>query len=540
MGGSNRDVVRAAAATGDGVDDAGTVAELQDRIDVLSAFTRGLLFEMDRDGRYLQVWTSEEQLLVRPANELIGRTITDIVGPALAARFLAIFRRVIDTGEPAQFEYSADVPAGRRTFSCAARPRDPRGGGERRITLFVYDITDAKALEAKLVQAEKLAALGLLAASVGHEIRQPLAYLFTSLDILEKEIGPATVRSAVSQALGGIRGGARRISEIAASLDLLAGPRRTTAELDIRRPLQAALDLCASALSRVRVEKKLDEVPHVLGDEGELCQVFANLLLNAVQCFVPANQIVSTIDVRVSVAPDGASVIVSVSDNGPGIAPDQLSHIFDPFFTTKAEDGGTGLGLFITRGIVAAHGGTLDVASESGRGTSFVVSLPRAGQARRTDVPASATRPSAEARTGIRPVLHSSKPSVVTRRRLQVLAIDDEPRFLESLRLALEDAHQVETRTSAAAALELLREDPDRFDVVLCDLAMPGTDGVTFYERMQEMGIADRFVVMTGGAFAPRAADFVRSGVCPSIGKPFLLERLLALLDEVTEARHAS
>ena len=98
----------------------------------------------------------------------------------------------------------------------------------------------------------------------------------------------------------------------------------------------------------------------------------------------------------------------------------------------------------------------------------------------------------------------------------------------------------METRTSAAAALELLREDPDRFDVVLCDLAMPGTDGVTFYERMQEMGIADRFVVMTGGAFAPRAADFVRSGVCPSIGKPFLLERLLALLDEVTEARHAS
>lgn len=69
---------------------------------------------------------------------------------------------------------------------------------------------------------------------------------------------------------------------------------------------------------------------------------------------------------------------------------------------------------------------------------------------------------------------------------------------------------------------------------------MPVMDGATFYERMQEMGIADRFVLMTGGAFTPRAADFVRSGACPSISKPFLLERLLALLDDVTERRRAS
>lgn len=107
-------------------------------------------------------------------------------------------------------------------------------------------------------------------------------------------------------------------------------------------------------------------------------------------------------------------------------------------------------------------------------------------------------------------------------------------------RLALEDAHLVETRTKAAEALELLRADPQRFDVVLCDLAMPGMDGVTFYERMLEMGVGDRFILMTGGAFTARASDFMRSGVCPCIGKPFLLERLLALLDDVTQARRAS
>jgi DNA-binding NtrC family response regulator len=115
-----------------------------------------------------------------------------------------------------------------------------------------------------------------------------------------------------------------------------------------------------------------------------------------------------------------------------------------------------------------------------------------------------------------------------------------QPRFLESLRLALEDAHLVETRAKADDALELLRADPQRFDIVLCDLAMPGMDGVTFYDRMLELGVGDRFILMTGGAFTARASEFIRSGACPSISKPFMLERLLALLDEVTQARRAS
>lgn len=146
------------------------------------------------------------------------------------------------------------------------------------------------------------------------------------------------------------------------------------------------------------------------------------------------------------------------------------------------------------------------------------------------DVVSAAAAP--EAQTGVRPVVPES--GAAARRRLVVLAIDDQPRFLESLHLALEDVHHVETRTSAVDALALLREDPQRFDVVLCDLAMPDIDGAAFHERMREMGIGDRFVLMTGGAFTPRAAEFVRTGVCPSIVKPFVLERLLALLDTVT------
>ena len=510
-----------------------TVADMHELVGIVTAFTGGILFEFDRDGRYLRVLTGEPELLVRPVNELVGHLISEVLGPA-GDQFHEAVRTVFDTDQPSAFEYTLDVQAGRRTFSCETRPHTRHGGSPKTVTLLVRDITAARALEAKLLQAERLAALGLLAASVGHEIRQPLAYVSTSLDLLERELAALALPERVQASLANIRVGARRIAEIAGSLDLLSG-RRATAAMDVRRPLMAALDLCASQLSGVGVERTLTEVPAVLGDEGALCQVFANLLLNAAQAIVSGSEGTAVVKVRLGHAPD--RVHVSVSDQGSGIAPEHLERIFDPFFTTKGH-GGTGLGLFITRGIVEAHGGTVQVSSKVGSGTTVDVFLPIA---RGVELPR-------EPITGIRPMLPSEATSAAAlgatskerQRRLSLLLVDDEPRFLESLRLALEDTHEVESRSKPAEALDALAKEPHRYDVVLCDLAMPGIDGVTFYERMEALGIADRFVLMTGGAFTPRAAEFIARRACPRIGKPFLLERLLTLLDEVTRGPRPS
>jgi DNA-binding NtrC family response regulator len=121
------------------------------------------------------------------------------------------------------------------------------------------------------------------------------------------------------------------------------------------------------------------------------------------------------------------------------------------------------------------------------------------------------------------------------RRGLALLVVDDEARFLESLRLALAD-HDVEARSSGREALALLEEDPTRFDAVICDLAMPEIDGVAFYERMLAFGIVDRFILMTGGAYTPRTAEFLARKTCRSVAKPFLLEPLLELLDGIRRA----
>ena len=241
--------------------------------------------------------------------------------------------------------------------------------------------------------------------------------------------------------------------------------------------------------------------------------------------------------VRLGLCDARKRIRIAVVDHGSGIAPENVARIFDPFFTTKSGDGGSGLGLFITRGIVEAHGGTVEVTSELGRGTTVDVYLPIPDA---LPISRRVVR-EAEPVTGVRPVLPSASASASsTPRRLSLLVIDDERRFIHSLQLALEDRHDVESHTKAAEALEALEADPRRYDVVLCDLAMPGTDGASFYERMELLGIADRFVLMTGGAFTPRAAEFIARDLCPRIGKPFPLEHLLDLLDDVTQGRSAS
>lgn len=500
-----------------------SIADLEDRLEVLAAFTSGIVFELDRDGRYLRLWTGEPSLLARPPSEIIGRKVSDVIEGPIAARFHEVFRQVYDTGTPHSFDYSLDVQAGRRTFSCEARAHESRAGGGRTVTLLVRDVTAAKELEGKLVQAERLAALGLLAASVGHEIRQPLAYLLASVDALERTAGvPAS--SPLASSLENVRKGASRIAEIVATLDMFARQRRReTTTFDVRCPLRAALDLCASELDgRATVALEIDDPLFVRGDEGELTQVFANLVLNAAHAIARAAA-PEPGRITIRAAKIDERVRITIADTGTGISPEDRARIFDPFFTTKESGRGTGLGLFISRNIVVAHGGTLEVESVQGSGTTVIVHLlsaPPAGSGRAT--------------SDIRALEIAPRPP------LSLLIVDDEKRFLDSLRLVLDGIHDVVSESDATKALEVLRAGPRRFDVVLCDLSMPALDGPTFYGHMKDLGIADRFVLMTGGAYTPRAAEFLEESACPKIDKPFRVDELLSLLDDVTRNRSAS
>jgi hypothetical protein len=238
---------------------------------------------------------------------------------------------------------------------------------------FMSDITQRLAVERATRQAERLAAVGQLAAGIAHEINNPVGIMTSRIELMLIEAKEHDLPDAVVDDLRVLHRHAMRVTDIAAKL--LTFARETPADrqaVDINSVVTDALALVEKQLDRsgVRLECRLGSgLAPVLGHANALQQVVLNLVTNAGQALADHGTI------RVTTADDsGGRVIVEISDDGPGIPPDALTRVFDPFFTTKPT--GTGLGLSVSYGIVRDHGGTLDVRSELGRGTTFTVALP--------------------------------------------------------------------------------------------------------------------------------------------------------------------
>jgi PAS domain S-box-containing protein len=383
------------------------------------------------------------------------------------------------------------------------------------------DVTASQELRARLMAAERVAAVGTLAAGVGHEIQNPLAYLELNLEGAARSLSQG--RAGAGEALVQLREaqeGAERIRCIVQDLRTFSredGEDRQ--RVDLRAVAAPALRMVRHVLrGRARLEEDYGPLPAVLASEARLGQVLLNLLVNAVQAIPEGAPERHTVRIRTRTAPDGRAR-VEVSDTGRGIHPEVLPHIFEPFFTTKSFEEGTGLGLSICQQIVRAHGGEILVHSEPGNGSVFTVLLPAAPEGVLRQVP--------EAHEEGR----ASSPHVLARRG-RVLIIDDEPRLAQSMRMLLEPAYEVVTATAGSEALAMVSSG-QRFDVVVCDLQMPGTTGMDIYARLREQApeLAERLVFMSGGAYTPAATQFVRSMPNRVLQKPVPPELLRATID---------
>jgi signal transduction histidine kinase len=265
---------------------------------------------------------------------------------------------------------------------------------------------ERRALRDRFAHTERLALLGTIAASIGHDLNNPLSFSMGNLDLADEALaglkaaledlmgGPAGLGGAVTRArlvnklesltacFRDSRVGLERVQRMVgdlASLARTAGARHRV--LDITSVVRASLSMAKGPIDdRAVLTCEYGETSEVMGDELRLGQLFVNLLVNAAQS-IPAGD-ASSNRIHVATYQDGDSVIVDIDDTGGGMSKTQLSRIFEPFFTTKTDEG-TGLGLPICQEIVAEHGGRLDVESEVGRGSRFTVRLPgnRAGRA---------------------------------------------------------------------------------------------------------------------------------------------------------------
>jgi CheY-like chemotaxis protein len=246
-----------------------------------------------------------------------------------------------------------------------------------------------------------------------------------------------------------------------------------------------------------------------------------NLLINAAQAFRDGDLEHNQIAIRTWV--EGAGVFAEVKDNGDGIAQENIGRIFEPFFTTKPVGEGSGLGLAICRNIIGEFGGDIRVESELGRGTRFVVHLPIQSGA------------SASPRGDAPPDIPGT-----SKVRGRILIVDDEQLVRSLLNRMLGRDHEVVTVASGEAARTILENDSS-FDVILCDLMMPGMTGMDLHEWLvtHRPALAGRVVFVTGGAFTPQASDYVSRVGNARFEKPFRPGQLKSLISEMVAARRA-
>ncbi len=374
-------------------------------------------------------------------------------------------------------------------------------------------------LASGLVQADRLAGVGVLAAGLAHEINNPLAYALFNLESIAEDVAGVESLCTAGAELESIRerlenladfrerleaavDGMRRVRELVQDLETFSSVHsERLVPLELRQVIDSVLRLGnAECRHRARVVTHFQETPLVLGNPSRLAQVFLNLVVNAAQA-IPEGRKAEN-EIRVVLSTDGEDVVVEVRDTGVGIPPEQLGRLFEPFFTTKPIGIGSGLGLSVCHNVVSAHGGSIEVESTPGQGSSFRVRLP------------ASTRQGAQ-------LVEEPPVSAAPQRRLRVLVVDDEPQVGKAVRRMLSDSHQVTLSRSGDEARRIL--DEQVFDVVVCDLMMPNVSGMDLYDRLQRTRpeMAQRVVFMTGGAFTERARRFVErvDNVC--LGKPF-------------------
>jgi CheY-like chemotaxis protein len=375
-------------------------------------------------------------------------------------------------------------------------------------------------------------ALGRLAAGVGHEINNPLAYLLVSLEEARAGLATRDVPPPVLEALYRAEDGARRIERVVQGLRAYSRTQPDRRPVDLHGVVRSALRVAGPNLRHsVRIDVDLRPTPAVLGDEPRLVQACVNLLVNAGQAAAenPAGGVVT-----VRTADDaGAHGVLSIADNGPGVPPEAMGRLGEPYFTTRARDGGLGLGLFVTRGIIDAHGGDLQFSSTLGRGTAVTVRLPAVTAG--TPVARDPAPAAPDTAVPVGPAV-----TAATAVRHRVLLVDDDEMVSTVLSQALRRRHDVAVAASAREALACIEREA--FDVVICDVMMPGMSGMDLAAALEasQPALRRRMLFLTGGAVTPAAEAFLARPDVRYLMKPVSMADLHSAIGRIAAVTTAA
>lgn len=360
---------------------------LGERYELLAQHTHDIVLFIDERGFIVEANHAAERAYGYRRTELVGRPMTELRASPTLIDYPAQLEKAFATGVLFETEHRRKDGT---TFAVEVGSRCAIVGGRRMLLSIIRDITERRLIQARLVQADRLGAFGMIAAGVAHEINTPLAYALNNFEMLARRVpllvaqlgadgheGAAEEIAQIEQMLATAREGMDRVRHIACDLKAFSRPGTEHVEgVDVRQILESAVniargDICQSAV----VVRDYGDVAPVRANPPRLGQVFLNLLLNAAQAAAVGRA--RPAEISLITRMDGDTVVIEVNDDGVGIPADLGDRIFDPFVTSKRE--GTGLGLYIARSTVRDHGGDIQIVARPHGGTSVHVRLPASG-----------------------------------------------------------------------------------------------------------------------------------------------------------------
>lgn len=377
----------------------------------------------------------------------------------------------------------------------------------------VLDVTERKRMDARKSQSQRIEALGTLAGGIAHDFNNALTAILGNADLGKLETTEPETRERFDE----IVRASERARDVARSI--LTFSRKGAIErrpVDLGAVISETLGLIRASLpTSIEIRTRLVDGAVVEGDAGQLYQVIMNLCTNAGQAMSGGG----LLEIVLERDAGNSQLRLRVSDTGPGVPREIAERVFDPFFTTKRPDEGTGLGLAVTHGIVAAHGGSIRLLDRAAGGAIFEITLPE---------------------LMVRPVPDPRPQATAAGGSERILLVDDEPSIVQLMKHALKRAgYSVESHADGSEALDAFLADPTGFDLVITDFAMPRMNGVDLARGLYESRAELPVILVSGfGAMIDNDA-LAGTHVVEVVAKPPRIAELLERVRRALDARES-
>lgn len=479
--------------------------------------------------RFVALNPAEEEAVGFSTSDVSGKFIEDVLSDEVSKKVIANYRRCLEAGSLISYQDELNLEVGRRYFHTNLIPLRDAAGRIYRIAGCCTDLTDIKRTDEQALASQKLESIGVLANGIAHDFNNLLGGILICSELALAENEDV---SAVQEQLKRIRMSSIRGAEIVRQLMIYGGKESPDFQLvEISALVREMLDLLKVSISK-HISFKVElgnDLPPVHASAAQIRQIVMNLITNASEAIGQRDGVISVSSAFRSISgnshsPGNASlperdyVQLQVSDSGPGMTPEVQARIFDPFFTTKQN--GRGLGLPVVQGVVRTHGGTINVQSTPGQGTTFQILLPcEKGTASCAPIP----------------VPEAAK---IIPRAGTILVIEDEDILRSAVSKMLRNrGYSIFEANDGQKAIATVRDFKDDLDLILLDVTLPG--GISSREVVEEAQRtrAGLKIILTS---AYRKEDitpaFAGSGIEYFIRKPFVIADLVSLVQSVLTA----